>query len=120
MKNWYEYNITELNEAVIEQSGWDDEEQNAVGDAPDTDDADQQSGWDESVENDNGQIDTDYCDDEVDPNAAPQYRTDDCNFKNDPTTEKGVSDIVKDDEGSETVQVESADDVDFDWSEIFN
>ena len=118
MRNWYEYDITDLNESVFNESGWDDEDN--VGDAPDIDDDDtEESGWGESAENDNGQIDSDYCDDEVDPNATPQYRTDKCTFSTDPPAEKGVSSIVKDDEGTEEVEFESAFEDEFDWDSIF-
>ena len=52
-------------------------------------------------------------DNKVDPNTVPQYRTDDQNFETDPTKFDGG--ILKDEEGTETVEVES-----FNWDDIFD
>lgn len=112
---WYNHNIMELNESMFNESepfGADD--MDSVGDPAD-DDTDNK--WDddveEGVENCNDLIDSNYHDNEVDPNTVPQYRTDDQNFETDPTKFDGG--ILKDEEGTETVESES-----FNWDDIFD
>ena len=112
---WYNHNIMELNESMFNESepfGADDID--SVGDPAD-DDTDNK--WDddveEGVENCNDLIDSNYHDNKVDPNTVPQYRTDDQNFETDPTKFDGG--ILKDEEGTETVESES-----FNWDDIFD
>lgn len=113
---WYNHNIMELNESMFNESepfGADD--MDSVGDPADDDVTNDK--WDddveEGVENCNDLIDSNYHDNEVDPNTVPQYRTDDQNFETDPTKFDGG--ILKDEEGTETVESES-----FNWDDIFD
>lgn len=117
---WYNHDIMELNESMLDESepfGADDLD--SVGDPADDESIDKsfddnQDKVNENVENKNDLIDSNYHDDEVDPNTVPQYRTDDQNFKDDPTKFDGG--IMKPEEGTDTVEMES-----FDWDkDIFD
>lgn len=113
---WYNHNIMDLNESMFNEStpfGADD--MDSVGDPADDDTVDNANddNVEEGVENCNDLIDSNYHDNQVDPNTVPQYRTDDQNFETDPTKFDGG--IMKDEDGTEDISMES-----FNWDDIFD
>ena len=113
---WYNHNIMDLNESMFNEStpfGADD--MDSVGDPADDDTVDNANddNVEEGVENCNDLIDSNYHDNQVDPNTVPQYRTDDQNFETDPTKFDGG--IIKDEDGTEDISMES-----FNWDDIFD
>ena len=119
-KQWYDYDITELNESMFDEScetcetsGFKDDD---MGDAPDTamDDSeddgfestDDNSGFSESSDND--YIDSDWYDGEVEPSTIPQNKAEEDSYKNDPSKVDTTAIMRKDDVGeTETVTAES-------------
>lgn len=120
MKHWYDYDITELNESMFDETCENGFSDDNVGDAPDTtvdndidgfkyDGSDDDSGFSES---DEGIIDSDWYDGKVEPSTIPQNKTEDSAYGNDPSK---VNTIKNDAEGTDEVEMESFfDDVDYD------
>lgn len=115
MKQWYDYDITELNESMFDEtcetSGFKDDD---IGDAPDVtvddieddgfEDADDNSGFNESDD----YIDSDWYDGDIEPSTIPQHKAEDDAYKNDPSKFDTTAIMRKDNTGdTETVTVES-------------
>lgn len=120
---WFDHDITELDESMFfNEDAWSsDIDSNYDGDPADDeyDDSDSgfrgskdSSGFDESVDNEDNIIDSNYCDDEVEPSTIPQHNTEVDQYKNDPSDWRYSN---KEDDGVETVEVESF----TDWDDIF-
>ena len=127
---WFDHDIRELDESMfLDEDAWTsdtdnnfegDPDNNFEGDPADDDEVDSDSGFkpeednsgfDESV-NEDDMIDSNYCDDEVEPSTIPQHDAEVNQYKDDPADWKYSN---KEEEGTETVEVESF----TDWDDLF-
>lgn len=120
---WFDHDIRELDESMfLDEDAWtSDTDNNFEGDPADDDEVDSNSGFkpeednsgfDESVENEDDVIDSNYCDDKVEPSTIPQHDAEVNQYKEDPADWKYSN---KEEEGTETVEVESF----TDWDDLF-
>lgn len=115
-KQWYDYDITELNESMFDEScetcetsGFKDDD---MGDAPDTTMDDGEDGFEDTPDNSgftesDDYIDSDWYDGKVEPSTIPQHKAEDDAYKNDPSKVDTTAMVRKDDDGTETVTAES-------------
>ena len=111
-KQWYDYDITELNESMFDEtcetSGFNDDD---MGDAPDTIMDDNEDGFEDAPDNSgfnesDDYIDSDWYDGEVEPSTIPQHKAEDDAYKNDPSKVDTTAMVRKDDDGTDTVTAE--------------
>lgn len=115
-KQWYDYDITELNESMFDEScetcetsGFKDDD---MGDAPDTTIDDTEDGFEDAPDNSgftesDDYIDSDWYDGKVEPSTIPHHDAEDSAYKNDPSKVDTTAMVRKDDDGTETVTAES-------------
>lgn len=126
---WYDHDIDELDNSMIFEDAWSSDMDSNYDSDPADDDyddsnsgfkgSDDSSGFNESVmdqiwiyESADDQIDSNWCDDEVEPSTIPQYNSEVDQYESDPSNWRYSN---KQEDGTENVEIESF----TDWDDLF-